>query len=67
MASMMFESRAQEEQVVAERWRHSVRARSRVVVGERAVMSRSRGRDGWPRADGEQHVETRRSRWVAAR
>ena len=30
-------------------------------------MSRSEGRDGRPRADGKQHVETRSARWVAAR
>lgn len=36
-------------------------------VCQRAVMSRSAGRDGWPGAEGEQHVETRNARWVARR
>jgi hypothetical protein len=56
-----------EEQAVAEGG--GTRSAGVVVLGvcQRSVMSRSEGRDGRPRADGEQHVETRSSRWVAER
>jgi len=52
-----------------ERWWRACRD-SELEMGGRAVlasgMSRRGARDGWPSADGEQHVEMRSARWMEA-